>query len=61
MTAIFDRILENALGCKMEQMIPRGDIQALIAGRVRKELSGEQTQDVIETLTHDMSIITNLM
>jgi hypothetical protein len=28
---------------------------------VRNELTGEQVQDTVEILTHDMSIITNLM
>lgn len=31
----------------MEQMIPIDDIESLVASRVRKELPGDQTEDVI--------------
>jgi hypothetical protein len=61
MTAVLDKILENTLGGKSEEMIPKKDIESLIATRVRKELSAGQIQDVIQIFTHDMSLMCNLL
>jgi hypothetical protein len=61
MSAVFDRILENALGHQLEPMMVRSDIEELITNRVRKELSADQTNKCIQTLTQDMSIMCNLL
>jgi hypothetical protein len=61
MIAVLDKILENALGGKLEEMIPKNDIESLIAARVRKELSADQTQGVIQNLTHDISLMCNFL